>query len=99
MAELVHWCDWSGQPALHIACDGTWTTPETLDIAAFEPFRAASGHLYAFAHEHVTCPMCRTHIARIPVANAILADVCAQAAVPPHAYESEPWNVWRGGPT
>lgn len=91
MGELVHWCDWSGQPDIHIACDGTWTTPDMLDIAAFEPFHARSGHRYAFEVARVTCPKCIEFIARMPVALAILAHVAGAAAVPPHAYDAEWW--------
>lgn len=65
--EVVHYCDWSGQPDIHIACDNRSTTPAWgQPLGSPGPYRDADGKLYAFDADAVTCLACRAHEAMIP---------------------------------
>lgn len=64
--EVVHYCDWSGQPDIHIACDNRSTTPAWgQPLGSPGPYRDADGKLYAFDADDVTCLACRAHEAMI----------------------------------
>lgn len=63
MSDLIHYCDWSSQPDIHIMCDGTWSQPMwgpegENPIGAEGVYKTDSGHLYTFTIEKVTCPTC-----------------------------------------
>lgn len=65
---LVHRVDWAQQPSIHIACDGTWSTPRWggKEARVVEFFgdeiggiaQADSGHVYSFDEARITCPIC-----------------------------------------
>jgi len=58
----VHWCDYSSQPEIRIACTQEWTTPtwspnhESLPEHVHEE---DNGRLYTFEETLVSCPVCK----------------------------------------
>jgi hypothetical protein len=59
---IVHCCDYSSQPSIHIKCCDVWSTPEwgprsgMTDIEGV--YKADSGHYYTFDNNKVTCKDC-----------------------------------------
>lgn len=53
----VHWCNWSSQPDIGIAC-GRWTRPAWHQQSKAEPYLDDDGALYAFDDMLVTCSAC-----------------------------------------
>jgi hypothetical protein len=66
--SIVHLCDWSGQPDIHLLCNDTWTQPAWTLPACGEDYDdskppkrvypAESGAWYTFDEDCVTCPAC-----------------------------------------
>lgn len=67
--RVIHYCNESSQPYVHLVCTDEWTTPawsSTADTDCY-PFRnsvhyAEAGRLYAFDPAMVTCPECRKQL-------------------------------------
>jgi len=63
----IHLCNWSQQPDVQIACDGSWTTPairfqkaEQAATGIKDVHKADDGRLYTFDRRNVTCPKCKS---------------------------------------
>lgn len=61
LGETVHFCNWSGQPDLHIACGEPWTTPrwEGAATAIEGVYWSDDGRLYSFERGKTTCATCK----------------------------------------
>lgn len=58
MSEMIHLVTYASQPDLLIECSQQWTTP-VWGRRSEGVYEAASGQLYTFDRDRVTCSMCK----------------------------------------
>jgi hypothetical protein len=79
LSDVIHSCDWSSQPDIHIRCSGKWTTPawSNSETEREGVYRDEEGDFYTFddveyeddvtgevVPAKVTCETCLAMIAR-----------------------------------